>query len=77
MVLPGLFYYCIMSFNKRYVDSRKILIYKDRLEDLFTDKIDAFMFSDNFSKEIFDLYEEKEFDLIRDRILEYEAKSLI
>ena len=66
-----------MSFNKRYVDSRKILIYKDRLEDLFTDKIDAFIFSDNFSKEIFDLYVKKEFDLIRDRILEYEAKSLI
>jgi hypothetical protein len=66
-----------MSFNKRYVDSRKILIYKDRLGDLFTDKIDAFIFSDNFSKEIFDLYEEKKFDLIRHRILEYETKSLI
>ncbi len=66
-----------MSFNKRYVDSRKILIYKDRLEDLLTNKIDAFIFNDNFSKEIFDLYEEKKFDLIRDRILEYETKSLI
>jgi hypothetical protein len=66
-----------MSFNKRYVDGRKILIYKDRLEDLFTDKIDAFIFRDNFSKEIFDLYVEKKFDLIRDRILEYETKSLI
>jgi hypothetical protein len=66
-----------MGFNKRYVDSHKILMYKDRLEDLFTNKIDAFIFSDNFSKEIFDLYEEKEFDLIRNRILEYEAKSLI
>ena len=66
-----------MGFNKRYVDSRKILIYKDRLEDLFTDKIDAFIFTDNFSKEIFDLYEEKKFNLIRDRILEYETKPLI
>jgi hypothetical protein len=66
-----------MSFNKRYVDYRKILIYKDRLENLFTDKIDAFFFSDDFSKEIFDLYNEKKFDLIRDRILEYETKSLI
>lgn len=66
-----------MSFNKRYVDSRKILIYKDRLENLFTDKIDAFFFKDDFSKEIFDLYNEKKFDLIRDRILEYETKPLI
>jgi hypothetical protein len=66
-----------MSFNKRYVDSRKILIYKDGLDKLFSDKIDAFFFSDDFSKEIFDLYEEKKFDLIRERILEYEAKSLI
>jgi hypothetical protein len=66
-----------MSFNKRYVDYRKILIYKDRLENLFTDKIDAFFFSDDFSKEVFDLYNEKKFDLIRDRILEYETKSLI
>lgn len=66
-----------MSFNKRYVDSRKILIYKDRLENLFTDKIDAFFFNDDFSKEIFDLYNEKKFDLIRDRILEYETKPLI
>jgi hypothetical protein len=66
-----------MGFNKRYVDDRKILIYKDRLENLFTNKIDAFIFSDNFSKEIFDLYVEKKFDLIRDRILEYETKSLI
>lgn len=66
-----------MSFNKRYIDSRKILIYKDRLENLFTDKIDAFFFKDDFSKEIFDLYNEKKFDLIRDRILEYETKPLI
>lgn len=66
-----------MSFNKRYVDSRKILIYKNRLENLFTDKIDAFFFKDDFSKEIFDLYNEKKFDLIRDRILEYETKPLI
>ena len=66
-----------MGFNKRYVDDRKILIYKDRLENLFTNKIDVFIFSDNFSKEIFDLYEEKKFDLIRHRILEYETESLI
>ena len=66
-----------MSFNKRYVDSRKIIIYKDRLENLFTNKIDAFIFSDDFSKEIFDLYEEKKFDLIRERIFEYETKPLI
>lgn len=38
------------EFNKRYVDSRKILIYKDRLENLFTDKIDAFFFNDDFQK---------------------------
>jgi hypothetical protein len=66
-----------MSFNKRYVDNRKILIYKDELDKLFSNKIDAFFFNDEFSKEIFDLYEEKKFDLIRDRILEYETKSLI
>lgn len=66
-----------MSFNKRYVDNRKIIIYKDNLENLFSDKIDAFFFMDDFSKEIFDLYNEKKFDLIRDRILEYETKSLI
>lgn len=66
-----------MSFNKRFVDDRKIIIYKDNLENLFTDKIDVFFFSDNFSKEIYDLYLKKEFDLIRERILQYETKSLI
>jgi hypothetical protein len=66
-----------MGFNKRYVDCHKILIYKNRLEDLFTDKIDAFILTDNFSKEIFDLYVEKKFDLIRDKIFDYETKSLI
>jgi hypothetical protein len=66
-----------MGFNKRYIDYHKILIYKNRLEDLFTNKIDAFILTDNFSKEIFDLYEEKKFDLIRDKIFDYETKSLI
>ena len=66
-----------MGFNKRYVDCHKILTYKNRLEDLFTDKIDALILTDNFSKEIFDLYEEKKFDLIRDKIFDYETKSLI
>lgn len=61
-----------MSFNKRFVDDRKIIIYKDNLENLFTDKIDVFFFSDNFSKEIYDLYLNEEFDLIKERIIEYE-----
>ena len=30
-----------MSFNKRYVDHKKILIYKNRLNDLFSDKKQA------------------------------------
>jgi hypothetical protein len=66
-----------MSFNKRFVDYRKILIYKDNLNNLFTDKIDVYFFSDDFSKEIYDLFLEEKFDLIRHRIFEYETKSLI
>lgn len=62
-----------MSFNKRYVDDRKILIYKDNLDNLFTDKIDVFFFMDNFSREIFDLYNQKKFDLIKVKIFEYET----
>jgi hypothetical protein len=62
-----------MSFNKRYVDDRKIIIYKDNLDNLFTDKIDVFFFMDNFSREIFDLYNQKKFDLIKVKIFEHET----
>lgn len=63
-----------MSFNKRFVDDRKIIIYKDNLENLFTDKIDVFFFSDSFSKEIYDLYLNNQFDLIKEKIIEHENK---
>jgi hypothetical protein len=62
-----------MSFNKRYVDHKKILIYKNRLNDLFSDKIDAFFFRDEFSKKIFDMFNNKEFDLIDKKISDFES----
>jgi len=62
-----------MSFNKRYVDHKKILIYKNRLNDLFSDKIDAFFFRDEFSKKIFDMFNNKEFDLIDKTISDFES----
>ena len=63
-----------MSFNKRFVDDRKIIIYKDNLENLFTDKIDVLFFSDSFLKEIYDLYLNNQFDLIKEKIIEHENK---
>jgi hypothetical protein len=66
-----------MSFNKRIVNAKKILDNKNSLDKIFTPSIDAYIFEDDFSAKICDLYFDEEFELITKTILEYEAKSLI
>jgi hypothetical protein len=66
-----------MGFNKRIVNTKKILANKNCLEKIFTPSVDAFIFEDEFSHKICELFYEKKIDLIRETILEYETKSLI
>ena len=66
-----------MGFNKRIVNTKTILDNKNSLEKIFTKNIDTFIFEDDFSNQIFELFIKKEFYLINRYILEYETKSLI
>jgi hypothetical protein len=55
-----------MGFNKRYVGLETIKIYMKRggtksLEILFSNKIDAFVFADKISSEIYNMYNRNEF----------------
>jgi len=56
----------VMGFNKRYIDFDRIKNhYKqegiESLKILFSPKIDAFIFSDRISHEIYKMYENKEY----------------
>lgn len=57
-----------MSFNKRYINKDKILAYRDNLDILFSNKIDSFLLEDQFSIEIYDLFNEGKNNLIKERI---------
>lgn len=55
-----------MGFNKRYVGLDTIKIHMKHngfksLETLFSDKVDAFIFTDEMSSEIYDMYNRNEF----------------
>jgi len=45
-----------MGFNKRFVNAETILNNKKSLDKIFTKNIDTFIFEDNFSHIIYELY---------------------